>query len=117
MENNDVLLGIAVFDKVRNQFLNFTFCNSKAEYIRQNVENIIVGCKNLNDVTPYLICEYNIKTGDIKPIKESFSWSEYSMPMSKAEALAPLGVDFAREALEYETWKKEKLEKSKNGGN
>lgn len=41
------------------------------------------------------------------------------MPMTKADALAPLGVDFAHEALEFQQWKEErnkKLMKLNKGG-
>lgn len=105
------LLGIAMYDKIRKEYVAFTFCNSKAEYIRSNVEAAIAVYKNLNDLQPTIICEYDNKTGKIKPCKKEFGFNEYKMPLSKADALAPLGVDFAKEALAYEEFKKSKKEK------
>lgn len=99
------LLGIAMYDNVRKSYVAFTFCNSKAEYIRSNVESAIQIYKNLNDLTPTVLCTYNPDNGKIKPCKEVFGFDVYKMPMSKADALAPLGVDFAKEALEFEKFK------------
>lgn len=104
----DELLGIAMYDKIRSQYVAFTFCNSKAEYIRSNVESAIAIYKNLNDLVPTILCRYDPRTGEITPEKEVFEFSEYKMPMSKADALAPLGVDFAKEALEFAEFKKHK---------
>ena len=111
MELND-LFGCVVYDKIEKQHLNFQFVNSKEEYIRNNVETLIQVCKNLNDLQPKIICSYNPMTGIITPKNEEFGFDCYKMPMTKADALAPLGVDFAREALEFEQWKKEKAEKA-----
>lgn len=105
------LIGCAAYDTVRKQFCMFTFSNSVQEYIRNTVENVIFSCKNLNDVKLYKLCEYDVETGDITPCKEEHSWSEYKMPMSKADALSPLGVDFAQEALEYEEFKRSRKNK------
>lgn len=105
------LLGCAMYDSVRKSYVAFTFCNSKAEYIRSNVESAISVYKNLNDLTPTILCEYNPETGKIKPCKKEFGFDEYKMPMSKADALAPLGVEFAKEALEYEKFKESKKSK------
>lgn len=106
------LLGIAVYDKVTNQHACFQFCNSKAEFLRCNVESLILACKNLNDLQPRVLCEYDSVTGEIIPKTEDFSFSEYKMPLSKADALAPLGVDFSKEALEYAEFKKSRENKS-----
>lgn len=111
MELND-LLGCVVYDKIEKQHLHFEFVNCKEEYIRNNVETFIQVCKNLNDLQPKIICKYNVATGVITPLCEEFSFDCYKMPMTKAEALAPLGVDFANEALEFEKWKKENAEKA-----
>ena len=105
------LLGCVVFDKVSNQHLGFTFCNSKEEYIRNNVESFIRSSKNLNDLTPKIICEYNVITGEIIPKNEVFGFDCYKMPATKADALAPLGVDFAKDALEFQQWKEEREKK------
>lgn len=107
------LLGIAMYDKIRGMYCSFTFCENKALYIRNNVESAIAQCKNLNDLTPTVLCEYDVNTGEIIPHKEEFSFSEYKMPTTRADALAPLGVDFAHEALEfqeYREWKKKQEE-------
>lgn len=111
--NSIKLLGCVLYDKISNQHVAFTFCNSKEEYIRSTVESAILQYKNLNDLTPKVICEYDVVSGEIIPKNEVFEFSCYKMPESKAEALAPLGVDFAREALEFEQWKKERTEKAK----
>lgn len=105
------LLGCALYDKCKKQYVAFTFCNSKAEYIRSVVEQAIQQYKNLNDLTPTILCQYDPDTGEIMPEKTEFKFSEYQMPASKADALAPLGVEFSKEALEYEQWKKERKEK------
>ena len=107
------LLGIAMFDKIKKQYVAFTFCNSTAEYIRSNVESAIMVYKNLNDLQPTILCEYDVETGDIFPCKKEFGFDVYQMPPTKADALAPLGVDFAKEALEFEEYKKAKREKNK----
>lgn len=108
------LLGCAVYDKIREQFMYLSFVNSVEEYIRSNVENVIQACKNLNDVDVYVLCEYDIDNGDFIPCKVRHDWSEYKMPLSKADALAPLGVEFAKEALDYEAFKaSKKQEESK----
>lgn len=109
------LLGIAMYDKINSTFVAFTFANTKAEYIRSNVQSAISVYKNLNDLKPTILCEYDSDSGEITPCKKEFEFSEYKMPMSKADALAPLGVDFAKEALEFEQWKKEREEKLKKG--
>ena len=109
----DDLLGCCVYDSVTKQHLNFTFTNSKEEYIRSNVENLILGCKNLNDLQPKVICTYNVKTGVITPCCEEFSFDVYKMPMTKADALAPLGADFSKEALEFAQWREERIIKLK----
>lgn len=106
------LLGCVVYDKIIKQHLAFTFVNSKEEYIRSMVENLIQSQKNLNDLQPKIICKYDVTTGVITPMNEEFGFDCYKMPMTKAEALAPLGVDFANEALEFEQWKREKAEKA-----
>ena len=109
------LLGIAMCDKVQGRHVAFTFCNSKAEYIRSMVEVAIQQYKNLNDLQPVVLCRYDVVSGEIKPFYETFGFDEYRMPMSKADALAPLGVDFAKEALEYAEFKKHKEELEKKG--
>ena len=111
---SSILIGCALFDKIKKQHVCFTFVNSKAEYIRSTVELAIQQYKNLNDLQPKILCSYDVETGEIIPLNEEFSFSEYQMPMSKADALAPLGVDFAREALEFEEYKKAKAEKLAN---
>lgn len=111
------LLGCVVYDKVTKQHLNFSFCNSKEEYIRSSVEQIIMTCKNLNDLQPKVICTYDVITGEITPTCEEFGFDVYKMPPTKADALAPLGVDFAHEALEFQRWKEERAKKlSENKG-
>lgn len=107
------LLICVMRDKITNQHVALSLVNSKAEYIRSNVESAIMAYKNLNDLTPIIIGSYDVEKGVITPLHEEFSFSEYQMPMSKAESLAPLGVDFANEALEFEKWKKERDEKLK----
>ena len=107
------LLGCAVYDNVTSQFYCFQFVNSKAEYLRTNVESFIMGLKNLNDLTPFILCSYDSESGEIVPCKESFKFDEYQMPLSKADALAPLGAQFSKDALEYAEYKKNKS----NGGN
>lgn len=111
--NTIKLFGCALYDKISKQHVAFTFCNSKEEYIRSTVESAILQYKNLNDLTPKILCEYDVISGEITPINEEFTFDCYKMPESKAEALAPLGVDFAREALEFEQWKKERADKAK----
>lgn len=110
------LLGVALFDKINSNYVAFTFCNTKAEYIRSNVESAIQVYKNLNDLTPTVLCSYDSETGEIIPCKEEFKFDEYKMPMTKADALAPLGVDFAHEALEFQQWKEERAKKLSNKG-
>lgn len=107
------LIGCVMFDKISNEHKAFTFCNSKEEYIRSMVELCVQQYKNLNDLQPVKICEYDTVSGDIVPCKERFSFDCYKMPLSKADALAPLGVDFAHEALEFEQWRAER-NKNKN---
>lgn len=108
------LIGCVMFDKISNEHKAFTFCNSREEYIRSMVELCVQQYKNLNDLQPVQICTYDSVSGKIEPCYENFSFDCYQMPMSKADALAPLGVDFAREALEFEQWKKERQEKLAN---
>lgn len=105
------LLGCALYDNAKKQHVAFTFCNTKAEYLRSTVEAAIMQYKNLNDLTPVILCTYDPETGDIVPEYTKFKFDEYKMPASKADALAPLGVDFSKEALEYAQWKKERTEK------
>lgn len=107
------LLICCLFDKTTNQHVALSIVNSKAEYIRSNVESAILAYKNLNDLQPKVIGTYNVESGVITPMCEEFPFSEYQMPATKAEALAPLGVDFAKEALEFEQWKKERADKLK----
>lgn len=109
------LLICCMFDKTTNQHVALSIVNTKAEYIRSNVESAIMAYKNLNDLQPKVIGSYNVETGVINPLNEEFSFSEYKMPATKADALAPLGVDFSKEALEFEQWKKERAEKAKEG--
>lgn len=110
MELNN-LLGCVVYDKVQKQHLNFQFVNCKEEYIRNNVETLIMACKNLNDLQPKIVCSYDVVTGVVNPMCEEFGFDCYKMPMTKADALAPLGVDFAKEALEFAEFQKSKAEK------
>lgn len=105
------LLGCVVYDKVSKQHLGFTFVNSKEEYIRSQVESFIQSCKNLNDLQPKVICTYDVISGVITPCNEEFGFDVYKMPMTKADALAPLGADFAHEALEFQQWKEERIKK------
>lgn len=105
------LLICTMFDKTTKQHVALSLVNTKAEYIRSNVESAIMAYKNLNDLQPKVIGSYNVESGLITPLCEEFSFSEYQMPATKADALAPLGVDFAKEALEFEQWKKERAEK------
>ena len=107
------LLICCMFDKVTNQHVALSIVNSKAEYIRSNVESAIMAYKNLNDLQPKIIGRYNVENGVITPANEEFSFSEYQMPATKADALAPLGIEFSKEALEFEQWKKERSEKFK----
>ena len=116
MELND-LLGCVVYDKVNKQHLNFQFVNTKEEYIRNNVESLIMACKNLNDLQPKVICSYDVVKGEVKPLNESFSFDCYKMPMTKADALAPLGADFSKEALEFAQWREERAKKLKEKEN
>lgn len=111
------LLGCVVYDKISKQHLAFSFCNSKEEYIRNNVESFIQSCKNLNDLTPKVICTYDAENGVITPCNEIFTFDCYKMPMTKADALAPLGADFAKDALEFQQWKEEREKKLKKEGN
>lgn len=108
------LLGCAVYDKITKQHLAFSFVNSKEEYIRQNVEMLVASQKNLNDLQPKILCEYDVSTGVITPRNEEFGFDCYKMPATKAEALAPLGVDFAKDALEFEMWREERQKKLAN---
>lgn len=109
--NANILIGCCMYDKVTNQHVAFTFVNSKEEYIRNMTERAVNSYKNLNDLQPKIVCEYDIVSGKVTPKCENFGFDCYKIPLSKAEALAPLGVDFANEALEFEKWKKEKKEK------
>lgn len=102
------LLCCVVYDKVKKSHFAFSFCNCKESYIRDNVEMMIQAHKNLNDLQPKIIGYYDPDSGVIEPHVEEFGFDCYKMPMTKADALAPLGVDFAREALEFEEWKKSK---------
>lgn len=111
------LIGCVVYDKISKQHLAFSFCNSKEEYIRNNVESFIMSSKNLNDLTPKVICTYDVMEGKITPCNEEFSFDCYKMPATKADALAPLGVDFAKDALEFQQWKEEREKKLKKEGN
>ena len=61
------LLGCALYDKIKGKHVCFSFCNSKAEYIRSNVENAIFAYKNLNDLQPKIVCEYDLDTGEVTP--------------------------------------------------
>ena len=108
---NEELIGCVLFDKISKKHVAFSFCNSKAEYLRSNVESAIMQYKNLNDLQPKVICKYNYVTGVITPMNEEFSFSEYKMPMSKAEALSPLGPEFTKDAIEYAEWKAEREKK------
>lgn len=111
--NANLLIGCCLYDKVSKRHVAFTFVNSKEEYIRSMVESAIMQYKNLNDLTPKIVCEYDVVTGVVIPKNEVFGFDCYKMPATKADALAPLGVDFAKEALEFEQWKKERNEKIK----
>ena len=105
------LLGCALYDSCKKSYVAFSFTNSKAEYLRSTVEMAVQVYKNLNDLTPTILCQYDPETGKIIPEKTEFKFDEYKMPLSKADALAPLGVDFSKEAMEYEEWKKERKNK------
>lgn len=108
------LLICVLYDKISNQHVALSLVNSKAEYIRSSVESAISQYKNLNDLTPKVIGEYDMKCGVITPMCEEFSFSEYKMPATKADALAPLGVEFAKDALEFQQWREEKQKKENN---
>lgn len=109
--NTNELLGCCMYDKITDQHVAFTFVNTKEQYIRSTVESAIIQYKNLNDLQPKVVCSYDVVTGEVKPMCEEFGFDCYKMPETKADALAPLGVDFAKEALEFEQWKKERKEK------
>lgn len=102
------LLGCAMFDKITQEYKAFTFVNTKEEYIRSMVEICIQQYKNLNDLKPTIICDYDTSTGKVNSILKEFSFDCYKIPTSKVDALAPLGVDFANEALEFEKWRQER---------
>lgn len=110
------LLGCVVYDKIMKQHLAFSFCNSKEEYIRNNVESFIASSRNLNDLQPKVICTYDVISGTITPLCEEFGFDCYKMPATKADALAPLGVDFAKDALEFQQWREEREKKLKENG-
>lgn len=109
--NENELLGCCLYDKIKGQHVAFSFANSKAEYIRSTVESAIQVYKNLNDLQPKVICKYNFVKGEITPTNEVFEFSEYKMPISRAEALAPLGPEFTKDAAEYAIWKAERDKK------